>query len=30
MCDSLAIVNKGKIIAEGKTSDMLKKLDEKN
>jgi len=29
MCDSLAIVNKGKIIAEGKTSDMLTKLDRK-
>ncbi|MAR57635.1 MAG: multidrug ABC transporter ATP-binding protein [Rickettsiales bacterium] len=29
MCDSLAIVNKGEIIAEGKTSDMLKKLDRK-
>ena len=24
MCDSLAIVNKGEIIAEGKTTDMLK------
>ena len=29
MCDSLAIVNKGKIVAEGKTTDMLKKLDRK-
>jgi len=29
MCDSLAIVNKGKIIANGKTSDMLTKLDRK-
>ena len=29
MCDSLAIVNKGKIVAEGKTTDILKKLDRK-
>tara|TARA_B100000686_G_scaffold344611_1_gene427568 strand:+ start:1485 stop:2414 length:930 start_codon:yes stop_codon:yes gene_type:complete len=29
MCDSLAIVNKGEIIAEGKTSEMLTKLDRK-
>ena len=29
MCDSLAIVNKGKIVAEGQTSEMLNKLDKK-
>jgi ABC-2 type transport system ATP-binding protein len=29
MCDSLAIVNKGKIVAEGQTSLMLNKLDKK-
>ena len=29
MCDSLAIVNKGKIVAEGQTNEMLKKLDKK-
>lgn len=29
MCDSLAIVNKGKIIAEGQTNEMLNKLDKK-
>ena len=29
MCDSLAIVKKGRIVAEGKTTDMLKKLDRK-
>ena len=29
MCDSLAIVNKGKIVAEGQTSVMLNKLDKK-
>jgi ABC-2 type transport system ATP-binding protein len=29
MCDSLAIVNKGRIVAEGKTSEMLNKLDKK-
>ena len=29
MCDSLAIVNNGKIVGEGKTTDMLKKLDRK-
>ena len=29
MCDSLAIVNKGKIVAEGQTNEMLNKLDKK-
>jgi len=29
MCDSLAIVNKGQIVAEGQTSKMLSKLDKK-
>ena len=29
MCDSLAIVNKGQIVAEGQTSAMLNKLDKK-
>ena len=29
MCDSLAIVNKGKIVVEGQTSVMLNKLDKK-
>ena len=29
MCDSLAIVNKGKIVAEGQTNEMLDKLDKK-
>ena len=29
MCDSLAIVNKGKIVAEGQTNAMLDKLDKK-
>ena len=29
MCDSLAIVNKGKIVAKGQTSVMLNKLDKK-
>ncbi len=29
MCDSLAILNKGKIVAEGQTNKMLNKLDKK-
>ena len=29
MCDSLAIVNKGEIVAEGQTNEMLSKLDKK-
>ena len=29
MCDSLAIVNKGQVVAEGQTSVMLSKLDKK-
>ena len=29
MCDSLAILNKGKIVAEGETNKMLNKLDKK-
>ena len=29
MCDSLAIVNKGEIVAEGQTNEMLNKLDKK-
>ena len=29
MCDTLAIVNKGKVVAEGQTSAMLNKLDKK-
>ena len=29
MCDSLAIVTKGKIVAEGQTNEMLNKLDKK-
>jgi ABC-2 type transport system ATP-binding protein len=29
MCDTLAIVNKGQVVAEGQTSEMLSKLDKK-
>ncbi|MDB9971196.1 ABC transporter ATP-binding protein [Alphaproteobacteria bacterium] len=29
MCDTLAIVNKGQVVAEGQTSSMLNKLDKK-
>jgi ABC-2 type transport system ATP-binding protein len=29
MCDTLAIVNKGEIVAEGQTNEMLNKLDKK-
>ena len=29
MCDRLAIINRGEIVAEGKTSDMISKLDKK-